>query len=48
MATKRTYQPKKKRRLKRHGYRSRMRTTGGRKVLRRRRQKGRWRVVVGK
>ncbi|MFH0831053.1 MAG: 50S ribosomal protein L34 [Parcubacteria group bacterium] len=45
---KRTYQPKKQRRLKRHGYRHRMHTTSGRKVLRRRRQKGRWRVVVGK
>ncbi|MDP2587173.1 MAG: 50S ribosomal protein L34 [bacterium] len=45
---KRTYQPKKRRRLKRHGFRLRMRTTSGRKVVRQRRHKGRKRVVVGK
>jgi large subunit ribosomal protein L34 len=38
---KRTYQPKKQRRARRHGFRHRMATRAGRAVVRNRRQKGR-------
>ncbi len=38
---KRTYQPNKKRALKKHGFRKRMQTKGGRKTLKRRKNKGR-------
>jgi len=41
-----TYQPKKKKRKRVHGFRKRQRTKGGKRILTKRRKKGRWKLTV--
>ena len=43
---KRTYQPHNVSRLRSHGFRKRLKTKGGRNILKNRRRRGRWKLAV--
>lgn len=46
MATKRTWQPKKLKRIKKHGFMAKMKTVDGRKIIKRRRARGRVKLAL--
>lgn len=46
--TKRTWNPKVKKRMRKHGFRKRMASTAGKNIIKRRRTKGRKSLAVAK